>query len=80
MVITGCQVELIFQAEQTGQWSVQGTVECGTETNRREQRFKTDPFSTMEAAEQEALRQVEHLLGQNEDRSTSRTKNWTEST
>lgn len=80
LVITGCRVELTFHTEQGGHWSVQGIIECGTDANRREQRFRTERFDTMEAAEQEALRQAEHLLGQNEDRSTSRTKNWSEST
>jgi len=50
-------------------------VEWGTGENRREQQFSTDRFDTMEAAEQEALHQAKHLLGNNEDRSTSRTKN-----
>lgn len=80
LVITGCKVQLIFRVEQGTHWSVQGIVECGTEGNRREQRFSTDRFDTMQAAEQEALRQAEHLLGHNEDRSTSRTKNWNETT
>lgn len=80
LVITGCRVELIFHSEQGAHWSVQGIVECGTEANRRARRFQTDRFDTMEAAEQEALRQTEHLLGHNEDRSTSRTTHWSEDT
>jgi hypothetical protein len=77
MVIAGCHVELAFYFEEGSGWSVHGLVACGTESNRRARQFQTTCFDAKEAAEQEALRQAEHLLGHNEDLSTSRTKNWT---
>jgi len=74
LVIAGCPVHLSFQSFDGGQWSVQGTVQCGLVHADRS--FATGLYDSREAAEQEALRMATGLLGNNVDRNTSRVKNW----
>jgi hypothetical protein len=75
--IAGCQVHLTYHALDDGRWTVQGIVQCGADENSAEQPVTTGPCESREAAEMEALDQVGKVLGHNEDRSTSRVKNWT---
>ncbi|MCC2640060.1 MAG: hypothetical protein K0S45_473 [Nitrospira sp.] len=74
--IAGCQVQLTYHALADGRWTVQGIVRCGTGEKTGEQPVATGPCESREAAEREALERVGQVLGRNEDRSTSRVKNW----
>lgn len=75
MRVAGCRVQLSFHAIERGRWTVQATVRCGVEDHAAEQSIRTSSYTTREEAEQEALRQVADLLGNNVDRSSSRVKN-----
>lgn len=74
--IAGCQVHLTYHALDDGRWTVQGIVRCGAEEQSKEQSVTAGPCESREAAEKEALDRVGKALGHNEDRSTSRVKNW----
>jgi hypothetical protein len=65
MVIAGCRVQLAFSTTEGGQWRIQGRVKCGIEDQAAEQPFTTMSFSTRDKAEEEALKQVSALLGNN---------------
>lgn len=77
MVIAGCAVHLALHSLANGRWSIDGTVRCGAGEHAGEQAFHTGSCDSREGAEEEALRLVTGLLGENRDRNTSRVKNWT---
>ncbi|BCA53495.1 hypothetical protein W02_06350 [Nitrospira sp. KM1] len=74
--IAGCAVRLAFVRKQDNRWSVKGTVECGLHEHRDTESILTGTYDNREEAEQAAIGQVTALLGQNEDRSSSRVTNW----
>lgn len=76
LVVAGCRVQLFFRAIRRKQWTVEGTVRCGSDDHAAEQSFCTASYPTREEAEQEALKQAAGLLGNNVDRNTSRINNW----
>ena len=76
MMIAGYRVQLVFREIELGTWMIQGTVRSGVDEQAVEQSFRTPLYPTRDEAEQEALSQAASLMGNNVDRSTSRTKNW----
>ncbi len=74
--MAGCQVHLTFHKLADGQWTVLGIVRCGVDSNQTEQSVSTGPFLSREEAEQDALERLGKILGNNIDRSSSRTKNY----
>ncbi|MDR4480687.1 MAG: hypothetical protein R3B37_13215 [Nitrospira sp.] len=76
--ITGCDVHLTFHAVGDGRWTVDGIVHCGTGEKSDEQAVTSGPCASREAAEQDVLERVGHILGHNVDRHTSRIENPTE--
>jgi hypothetical protein len=76
LVIAGCRVQLAFHPTGKGRWHVEAKVRCGIDDRVDERSFLTADLDSREAAEKEALRRVEDLLGHNLDRNTSRVKNW----
>ncbi len=74
--MAGCRVQLVFQRQESDKWSGQGTVRCGLDENAAERSFRTGSYGTRDEVEEEALRRVADLLGNNVDRNTSRVNNW----
>jgi hypothetical protein len=74
MKIAGCDVHLVFLQSTRG-WRVIGTLSSGAAQNEHKETITSGPWTSRELAEQKALEEITKLLGNNEDRSTSRVKN-----
>lgn len=74
--IAGCPVHLTYHANTDGTWTVQGAVQCGVEDQRAIQLVTVGPCPDRETGEKDLFDRIATLLGHNEDRSTSRIKNW----
>jgi hypothetical protein len=69
-------VRLTYRQATGSGWTVHATIRCGVDDRADEESLDTRAFESREAAEQDALRQVAALLGDNTDRSRSRVRNW----
>ena len=74
MKVAGCDVHLAFE-RATGGWTVVGTLASGTAENKNQESITSGPWATRDIAEQHALEEITKLLGNNEDRHTSRVHN-----
>jgi len=74
MKIAGCDVHLVF-LRSYDMWTVVGTLSSGTDENKTKETVTSGPWTTRDVAEQKALEEITKLLGNNEDRSTSRVNN-----
>lgn len=76
MKIAGCPVHVTYHAHPDGTWIVQGSVQCGAEDQRTSQIVTVGPYPDRDTGEKDLFDRIATLLGQNEDRNTSRIKNW----
>jgi hypothetical protein len=74
--IAGCPVHVAYHANPDGTWTLQGAVQCGVEDQRTMQLVTVGPCPDRETAEKNLFDRIGTLLGHNEDRNTSRIKNW----
>ncbi|MBX3301825.1 MAG: hypothetical protein KF693_06405 [Nitrospira sp.] len=79
MKIAGCDVHLVFLRSKGG-WTVVGTLASGAAENKKKETVTSGPWASRDLAEQKALEEITKLLGNNEDRNTSRVNNPTEQT
>lgn len=79
MKVAGCDVHLAFVRANAG-WTVVGTLASGTAENKNKESITSGPWGTRDVAEQKALEEITKLLGNNEDRHTSRVHNPGEAT
>ncbi|HSE60202.1 MAG TPA: hypothetical protein VLA99_15990 [Nitrospiraceae bacterium] len=76
MKIAGCPVHVTYHANPNGTWIVQGAVQCGAEDQRTSQIVTVGPHPDRDTGEKDLFDRIATLLGRNEDRNTSRIKNW----
>jgi hypothetical protein len=74
--IAGCLVHVSYHANTDGTWTIQGAVQCGVEDQRAIQLVTAGPYPDRETGEKHLFDRIATLLGHNEDRNTSRIKNW----
>jgi hypothetical protein len=74
--IAGCHVHVTYHANPDGTWSLQGAVQCGAEDQRAVQLVTVGPCPDRDIGEKDLFHRIATHLGRNEDRSTSRIKNW----
>ncbi|MGE0645856.1 MAG: hypothetical protein AB7P24_19540 [Nitrospira sp.] len=72
--IAGCDVHLVY-LQSGGDWTVVGTLASGTEENKKKETITSGPWPSRDIAEQNSLEEITKLLGNNEDRNTSRVHN-----
>lgn len=72
--IAGCDVHLVY-LQSGNDWTVVGTLASGTEGNRNKETITSGPWPSRDIAEQNSLEEITKLLGNNEDRHTSRVHN-----
>ena len=74
--IAGCPVHVEYHANADGTWTLQGTIQCGVEDQRAIQLVTVGPHPDRETGEKDLFDRIATRLGRNEDRNTSRIKNW----